>query len=379
MGFHGISAFTNASKIILFMKQLFLLVFLAILISSCGLHNKKRTVVTIVGDEFYINGKPTFEGKIWRGMRIQGLLPNARLVNGIFDDKTDSTRYKWAYPDTKVWDANRNTKEFVENMPIWKEKGLLAFTINLQGGSPEGYSESQPWHNSAFLENGNLDVYYMKRLKPILDKADQLEMVVILGLFYVGQEKFMKDDLAIKHGIKNAVEWVLKNEYRNVLLEINNECDFFKLDGLSPGTVHESIEYVKSISYKGRRLLVSTSYAGKIIPDDKVIAASDFVLLHGNGVWKPERITLQVDSVRKSPTYTVKPILYNEDDHFKFNKEVNNFVKATQSYASWGYFDFRKKNETFEQGFQSIPADWGINSERKKGFFQLLTEWKNAE
>lgn len=49
-----------------------------------------------------------------------------------------------------------------------------------------------------------------------------------------------------------------------MLLEINNECDFFKLDGLSPETVHESIEYAKSITYHGRRLLVSTSYAGKL-------------------------------------------------------------------------------------------------------------------
>lgn len=363
-----------------FFKQGFIsTAFLSLLFVSCGTADVHKTEVSIVGEEFYINGKPTFEGKTWRGMKIQGLLPNARLVNGIFDDKTDSTRYKWAYPDTKVWDANRNTREFVENMPIWKEKGLLAFTINLQGGSPEGYSETQLWHNSAILSDGSLDTEYMKRLKLILDKADELEMVVILGLFYVGQEKYLDDAEAARNGIKNAVEWVLTNGYKNVLLEINNECDFFKLDGLSPETVHESIEYAKSITYHGRRLLVSTSYAGKIVPSDKVIAVSDFVLLHGNGVWKPERITLQVDSVRKSPAYTPKPVVYNEDDHFKFDKEVNNFVKATEAYASWGYFDFRKKDEPYEQGFQCIPADWGINSERKKGFFRLLTEWKKAE
>jgi hypothetical protein len=35
-------------------------------------------------------------------------------------------------------------------MPLWRAKGLLAFTINLQGGSPQGYSRSQPWINSAF-------------------------------------------------------------------------------------------------------------------------------------------------------------------------------------------------------------------------------------
>lgn len=336
-----------------------------------------KTEVTIVGEEFYINGRPTFEGKTWRGMKIQGLLPNARLVNGIFDDRTDSTRYRWAYPDTKTWDPDRNTAEFVRNMPVWKENGLIAFTINLQGGSPEGYSNHQAWNNSAILPDGTLDAEYMARLKLILDKADELQMVVILGLYYFGQEKYINDAAAVKNGIRNAVEWILRNDYRNVLLEINNECDFYSLDGLSPDTVHESIEYAKTITHKGRRLLVSTSYAGKVVPSDKVIAVSDYILLHGNGVWKPANITAQVDSVRKSPAFTTKPIVYNEDDHFDFDKEVNNFVKAIEAYASWGYFDFRKKDEPFEQGFQCIPADWGINSDRKKGFFSILTEWKN--
>ncbi len=360
------------------MRKIFFLILGGIFFCSYGI-NAKKTEITIVGEEFYINGKPTFEGRTWRGMKIQGLLPNARLVNGIFDDKTDSTRYKWVYPDTKVWDADRNTGEFVENMPVWKEKGLLAFTINLQGGSPEGYSESQPWYNSAILPDGSLDMAYMQRLKLILDRADELGMVVVLGLFYVGQEKFINDAAAVRNGIRNAVEWVLKNDYRTVLLEINNECDFFKLDGLTPETVDKSIRYAKSITYKGRRLLVSASYAGTIVPGEKVLAESDFVLLHGNGISNPEQITAQVDSVRRSPGYTAKPILYNEDDHFDFEEEVNNFVKATASYASWGYFDFRMKGEAYEQGFQCVPVDWGINSERKQGFFNLLMEWKNTK
>lgn len=167
----------------------------------------------------------------------------------------------------------------------------------------------------------------------------------------------------------------LENGYRNVLLEINNECDFYKLDGLTPETVHKSIEYVKTITYNGRRLLVSTSYQGRAVPSDKVIAASDFILLHGNGMSNPEEVVQQVKAVIESASYDPKPIVYNEDDHFDFDKEVNNFVKATEMYASWGFFDFRKKGESFIEGYQCIPADWGINSGRKKGFFNTLKEW----
>ena len=35
------------------------------------------------------------------------------------------------------------------------EYGLHAFTINFQGGSPEGYSAVQPWENNAFEANGD--------------------------------------------------------------------------------------------------------------------------------------------------------------------------------------------------------------------------------
>jgi hypothetical protein len=30
--------------------------------------------------------------------------------------------------------------------------------------------------------------------------------------------------------------------------------------------------------------------------------------------------------------------------------------------------------ESFENGYQSVPVDWGISSERKKQFFNLLKE-----
>jgi len=66
--------------------------------------------------------------------------------------------------------------------------------------------------------------------------------------------------------------------------------------------------------------------------------------------------------------------LFNEDDHFDFDKNQNNFIAAVGEHASWGYFDFRMKGEGFDEGFQSVPVNWGLSSERKKGFFRLLAE-----
>jgi len=103
-----------------------------------------RTRVSIVGETFHINGQPTYPGRTWNGTRIEGLLFNSRMVQATFDDLNPQTRERWAYPDTKTWDTDRNLKEFLAAMPEWREHGLLAITVNLQGGSPQGYSKEQP-------------------------------------------------------------------------------------------------------------------------------------------------------------------------------------------------------------------------------------------
>jgi len=97
---------------------------------------QRKTSVSIVGEQFYLNGQPTYAGRSWHGHRVEGLLLNSRMVQGIFDDRNPATTGQWAYPDTGRWDAERNTREFIEAMPAWRRHGLLAFTLNLQGGFP---------------------------------------------------------------------------------------------------------------------------------------------------------------------------------------------------------------------------------------------------
>ncbi len=65
---------------------------------------QRTTTVAIVGDAFHVNGRPTLEGRAWRGYSVEGLLPNSRMVQGVFDDLNPDTRSQWAYPDTKTWD-----------------------------------------------------------------------------------------------------------------------------------------------------------------------------------------------------------------------------------------------------------------------------------
>ena len=354
-------------------NRLLLIVLLSLIFSSEG---KAQTVVSIKGDQFLINNNLTYSGRYWKGNKIEGLLFNSRMVQGIFNDMNPETIRNWVYPDTKRWDPDRNTNEFIENMKTWHDYGLLSFTINLQGGSPQGYSNAQPWYNSAYKEDGSLTLEYMARLEKILNKANELGMVPIVGLFYFGQDEHLRDEASVKTAVINVIDWLFARKYQNILIEIDNECNVKKYDHeiLKPDRVHELIELVKAKTSNGCRFDVGTSYGGGAIPKSNVVKSSDFILLHGNGVTEPDSIAAMVKKTRVVQGYTPKPILFNEDDHFNFDKESNNFTVAIKNYASWGFFDYRMKDEPFECGYQSVPVDWGINSDRKKAFFKLLKE-----
>ena len=125
-------------------------------------------------------------------------------------------------------------------------------------------------------------------------------------------------------------------------------------------------------------LPVSVSYNGGSIPGPDVVRAADYILLHGNGVRDPRRMAEMIRIVRSMEEYTPKPIVNNEDDrpwrdeHQGWGEEGNNFVACVENYTSWGYFDFRRPGEGFNEGFQSVPVNWQISSGRKRAFFDLL-------
>jgi hypothetical protein len=336
-----------------------------------------QTIVEITGNQFYINGKPTYPGRYWNNSKIEGLLINSRMVQGVFDDLNTESVNSFAYPDTKKWDADRNTDEFVANISLWNSYGLNSFTINMQGGSPSGYGASK-CINSGFNKDGSLNSAYLNRLDKVLKEADRLNMVVILGLFYFGQDQYLSDEKAIISATKNMVNWLFDKKYRNILIEIANETidnGTYNHSILLPNRIHELIDLVKSIKRNGYHYLASTSFGGTVVPTSNVIKSSDFILLHGNGADKPELIQFMIDKTKKADGYRKMPIVINEDDHYDFDKENNNFTVSVKNYVSWGYFDFRFPGENdFIEGYQSIPVDWGINSKRKKAFFDKVKE-----
>ena len=333
-----------------------------------------RTVFEIHGEDFLCNGRLTYEGRVWQGHRIEGLLGNMRVVQATYDDLNPATSSRWAYPDTGTWDAERNVTEFIAALPSWKSQGLLAITVNFQGGSPEGYSGSQPWLTSGYAEDGSLRPAFAQRMRRVLDATDRLGMAVILGYFYFGQDQHLRDEAAVLRAVDQTTQWVLAGGWRNVLVEVANETGHPSYDHqiLGPDRIHEVIQRVQGIHRDGRRLLVGTSCCGGVVPGEMIVKTSDFLLIHGNGVDSPALIGDLVKKVREVPGYRPMPIVFNEDDHEAFDQPSHNFGVAVAHHASWGWFDFRRKGEGFTEGYQSLPVDWGMNSPRKRSFFAKL-------
>lgn len=358
------------------------------------------TRISIDGEKFFVDGAPTHLGKTFQGTSIEGALFNTRMVQAIFDDANPMTAKRWAYPDTGVWDPERNVQEFIEALPVYREHGIDAVTINLQGGMPVDNSmTAQPWENSAFTPGGELQPAYLDRLRRVIEATDDEGIVVIVGYFYVAQDRLLDDEAAVFRATENATRWLLETGRENILVEIANEIDvpLFHHDVLTPARVSELIQRAKSITKNGRRLLTSASFtwlplgrdAGielDLDPDSfeffakmadarvgDIIGASDFILFHTNGL-EAEQTGLAIDAVQRHPAVTARavPLLINEDGTSPASLEV-----SASKGIGWGYYDQGRAND-YVEGFQSPPVNWGLSTAHKRTFFSRVKEITSA-
>jgi len=350
-----------------------------------------KTTIEIDGQTFMINGVPTYLNREHKGRKIEGLLFNSRMVQAIFDDENPDTAIHWCYPDSDVWDADRNTNEFCAALPEYARQGVLGVTVGLQGGgsiyTPEIYDN---YLNSAFTPTGDLNLAYFDRLRRILTTADESGMVVIVNYFYWKQSARFEDDAAVRHASEAATDWLLNTGYTNILVDVMNECgDWW--GGLHPqldtAHIHELIEMVQQTTLNGRRLLAGSSTAGgDELPRGKWQTVEDFHMPHGNGCY-PDQLRTKLQRLKASKDFRRKPrpILVNEDTIF-----VDNLEACVDEYVSWGFYcqgfgsnyqdrmnwKIRKRETRYEDlsGFQTLPVNWGTQTYEKRPFFERVKE-----
>ncbi|MGC9468506.1 MAG: hypothetical protein ACP5HS_07935 [Anaerolineae bacterium] len=362
------------------------------------------TEITIKGQEFWLDGKPTYAGRSFEGHKIQGLLFNVRAVQATFDDENPSTRKYWAYPDTGEWDPERNVQEFCDALPIWKQHGVLGFTINLQGGGPlyvPGIYDA--YENNGFTADGRLKPDYADRTERVLARADELGMAVIVGFFYWVNLLKMDDEKAIWRAAHEALDFLEGTGRRNLLIEIANEIEIVvkhtPYDIFKPERQPEMIRKLRAdhpdFYYSTSHMAFSVDPAEGQPPPD-LIQAVDYVLLHGNST-RPPRLEQALKDVRAMEAFqqAPKPILINED-----SPAVPNLDVCWRNYVSWGYYDqgFANQAEIEDpytgyqdrpryvegpletlSGFQTPPVNWTINTPFKRQFFERVAKLTGAQ
>jgi hypothetical protein len=342
-----------------FMKDLAFVLFgvLAISLGNCS-PSPHNTHVTIDGTLFRINGDLTYADL---SVEAQGRLMNARMVNSTFEDLNPVTAPEGFDPDL-------NTTAFIESMAEYQSKGILAFTLNLQGGMP-GYEGAL---NSAFLRNGFLKPDYLSRISRVIEAADDRGMVIILGFFYQRQDQILRDEEAVKLATTNAAAWLKKMAYRNVLVEISNEYRHPGFDHPILLTEDGQVKLMELVRAEAPELLVSTSGMGDARFHETLAQSADFILIHGN-TSEPEDYPARIAELQRFG----KPIVFNEDWCFSDDSRgvPDAVAKLRTSYAagaSWGIMN-QKRNQTYPFQFGIGRPDGASNAQEDFRVYQELT------
>lgn len=116
--------------------------------------------------------------------------------------------------------SDRTTEQLIDNLDLYKTYGVNTVSVFFMGsrfGDVKGYRP-----------DASLETKYTQRMARIIEAADQKGMVVIVGCLYWSLSKAKQDlshwtQVEANRAVANTVEWLVANDYRNVILDPDNE------------------------------------------------------------------------------------------------------------------------------------------------------------
>lgn len=298
--------------------------------------------------------RKTYSGPQFRP-EAAGRLMNLRIAQALFHDE-----WLTEFP----FDPEKNTGRVIEALDTYKAHGILAINVSLQGGNP-GYAKEFPAiardraykfgpgkgsHISAFRPDGSIKPEWLGRLRRLQRALDERGMILVLLYFYQGQDEVLEGPEAIKRALRNATDWVIDNNARNVIIEIANEHDIrgWDHDRWIHNNLGELIQLTRARFEErkaGWRPPIGSSTGGSMAIFDNVRDHADLTMFHGNNR-TPEEKRQRTAELFRDPKMP-GPIFMNEDDSGRettpevLAKELASCDAVFSQGGSWGYMPWR--------------------------------------
>ena len=342
---------------------------------------------------FYMRTSPrggwrqTYSDPGYRG-RARGKLMMLRLAQGLFDDEWMSER---------EFDADANTDRLIEALDVYKAHGVLAFSVSLQGGNPgyepevngisrrngSKFGKANGLLASAFLPDGSLKPAWLARLDRLLRAADQRSMVVNLIYFYQGQDEIFESDVAIVNATRNITDWIVENNFRNVIIDVANEWDLtgetWDQAAFIPENMTGLVEVVRE-RFNGADFLVpiGASTGGRMTYPAPLAQLCDVVLVHGNGRTPREKSA----RLREFREYN-RAVWMTEDDNGRetttenLQRELASADALFDRGAGWGYMPWVQAQQfpfVYMPGESAELSDDMPLAQRDAAYFKAVLE-----
>ena len=319
-------------------------------------------------NRFYVRNTPsstwrlTYSGRAYRS-QARGKLMALGLTQALFDDDLSSEEH---------FDPDRNTAEVIKALDLYREHGVLAISVSLQGDNPLHGSDinntlrrhrqagSQGPLVSAFRSDGSLKQGWLRRLRRLVEEADRRGMFVCLIYFQPGQDDIFDSPNAIVAATRNITDWLIGSDFRNVIIDIANEWDVEESSWdhgrFIPENINRLIEVVRDrFNTADYTLPIGASGSSRMSYPDSLAQACDLVLIHGNGMTPGEKI-------RRLREFqgTSRAVWMTEDDNghettvANLSREKASADAVFQEGGGWGYLP-RKQTQRFP--FQYLPGE----------------------
>ncbi len=344
-------------------------------------------------DRFYVRGSQgsswqlTYSGAAYR-RQARGKLMLLRLAQSLFDDE-------WI--EERPFDPDLNTQQVIDALDFYKQHGVLAISVGLQGDNPGGgkqingaaRNESAKAGDkkaaliSAFRSDGSLKPEWLNRLERLLTAANERGMVVCLVFFYPGQDEIFESPNVIPTAARNITDWLIEKNFRNVVINVADEWD---LDGRSwgharfiPENIDRFVELIRErFNHADYTLPIGASSSGNMSYPDSLAQICDVVLLHGNGRTPGEKLgRLRQFQATKRALWMVQDDNGQETTLANLAREKASADTLFKDGAGWGFTPWKQAHRYPFRYLPDPSSEFGddtLEAKRDGAYFRAVLE-----